>query len=353
MNFKILPYLVVLSAISVSTSAAYYSIYGLSKLFSGAEIPVIIMATTLEISKLIIATTLHRYWNTITMILRVYLVIATIILMVITSAGIYGYLSNAYQLTYSKDLQTTKQIELVELKKVNYTTSRDELLKEKTGVINSIDQLRNSLGNNVQQTVDRKTGQLIKTTSNENRKSFERQLDDAVKRRDRISDQISVLNDSITNSEIKIIEIQNNSSTSSELGPLKYLSNLTGKDMNVIVNWFLILLIIVFDPLAIALVLTSSFIFLRNNTLSSPRTTDKIESNIISEEKLPTSTDNVNDYQPEIISEKPIETNSSEHIDKFIEEVGLHQEPEIIHEVFADESDYDAFYPDTPIKKKK
>jgi len=324
---KTLPFLLVLSALSVSITAAYYSIFGLSKLFSGEAQAVIIMATSLEFAKILITVILHNYWKVFSVWLKTYFVMTVIILVLITSQGIYGFLTNAYQLTAAKDMKVTKQVELVELKKSTFIERKAEFDKEKIGIIESIEKLRSSLGNNILQTVDKKTGQLITTTSNENRKTYEKQLDEAVKRRDKLSDQISVLNDSITNSEITIIGIQNSSATSSELGPLKYLSNLTGKSMDIIVNWFLILLIIVFDPLAIALVLGASTIF--NSAEFSKK------------QYTPTPT------QPTPIIQEPTDSNintvaAATPLDAFIEEHNIDTEPETFYEPFEDSQPVDS-----------
>ena len=108
---NLFPGLIALSALSVSASAAFYSVYGLSKLFAGASLEVIIMAGSLEFAKLVTASLLYQYWGTINKGLRAYLTVATVILVLITSMGIYGFLSAAYQDTYRqliiKENQTT------------------------------------------------------------------------------------------------------------------------------------------------------------------------------------------------------------------------------------------------------
>lgn len=260
---RLIPYLILFSALSVSISAAFYSVFGLAKLFSGAETQVIIMASTLEASKIIIASALYRKWKIFSTLIKVYLSSALIILIIITSAGVYGYLSAAYQVTKSKDLLLEKQISLIEQVKKTYSDRKTEYDNEKQGLITSIEQLRSSLGNNYLQSVDKKTGQLIRTTSAASRRSYEIQLDEAIKRRDYLSNKSNEMIDSISSNEIKIINIRNASEVSSELGPLKYISTLTNKSMDVIVNWFLLLLIFVFDPLAIILMITSSILFIQ------------------------------------------------------------------------------------------
>src|SRR6056300_811475 len=114
------PFLIGFSALSVSASAAFYSVSGLSKLFAGATFEVIIMAGSLEVAKLVTASLLYQYWDTINKSLRAYLSVATIILVLITSIGIYGFLSAAYQETYQKLTVTQNQIEFLENKSKFY-----------------------------------------------------------------------------------------------------------------------------------------------------------------------------------------------------------------------------------------
>jgi hypothetical protein len=300
---KILPYLILFSALSVSGSAAFYSVYGLSKLFAGASTQVIIMASSLEIAKLVIATLLHKYWDSINTLLKVYLTIATVTLVLITSAGIYGFLSNAYQLTANKDKIVTRGIELVDTKQQVFEQSKLEYTTEKESIVKSISELRNSLANPGQvQFVDKKTGKVITSTSNDfrARKSLEIQLDDAIKRRDELTKKIQIVSDSIGKFEVEKIQLENNSDAAAELGPLKYISGLTGLPMDRVVNYFLILIIFVFDPLAIALVLAASFAFDKMKQ-TSPKT------NILNVEEKNTT--------PEISEQKKTEVDTnSDHI---------------------------------------
>jgi len=138
----IFPFIIALSALSVSLSAAFYSVSGLGKLFAGASTQVIIMASSLEIAKLVIASLLYQYWNTLNKILRAYLAIATIVLMLITSMGIYGFLSGAYQETANRAGTVDAQITLLETKRTNYIGQRDLLVKEKEGLVSSMTSLQ-------------------------------------------------------------------------------------------------------------------------------------------------------------------------------------------------------------------
>src|SRR5210317_1537597 len=260
MGKKLFPYLITLTALSVSASAAYYSVTGLSKLFAGAAFAVMIMAGSLEVAKLVIATLLHRYWTTMNKVLRLYLTLATIILIGITSAGIYGFLSSAYQETATKAGVQDKEVELLETKKQSFEKIKSQYDLEKESITKNISSLRNALGNNTQSYVDT-AGRVITYSSSANRKAFERQLETAIGKDEKLTIKIQSFNDSIIQYETKIVEAQNNSEVAAELGPLKYLSKLTGVEMDRIINWFLLVIIFVFDPLAISLVIAANFAF--------------------------------------------------------------------------------------------
>ena len=138
------PFIIAFSALSVSASAAFYSVYGLSKLFAGAQFEVIIMAGSLEVAKLVIASLLYQYWDTINKALRAYLTVAAIILVIITSMGIYGFLSAAYQETYANLLisDNKNSAEKLALEIEGLNTLRREIEKEIT--IQAADQVDNS-----------------------------------------------------------------------------------------------------------------------------------------------------------------------------------------------------------------
>jgi len=263
---RILPFIIALSALSVSASAAFYSVSGLSKLFAGASLEVIIMASSLEVAKLVIASLLYQYRKTLPRLLKYYLTIAAVVLILITSMGIYGFLSAAYQETASKAGNIEAQITLLETKRDNYTEQLAGYSQEKESLNQSISDLRAGLAGNKIQYKDRETGQIITTTSSSNRRSFERQLDQALERQDVLNEKIDGVNQSIFDLETEIVEVQTSDELAGELGPLKYLSGLTGIPMDKIINYLLLVIIFVFDPLAIALVVAANYAFERLKT---------------------------------------------------------------------------------------
>ena len=250
---RIFPLIIALSALSVSASAAVYSVTGLSMLFAGASTAVIIMAASLEISKLVIASLLYQYWNKLNKILRTYLTIAAAVLILITSSGIYGYLSSAYQKTADQTSIVDSKVASLETKKKLYENTRAGILQEKQ----SLSELKGSLSKGTTTQYTDKKGNLVVRSNNASIK----QIENASKSDDKLSSKLDAANDSIFALETKILEVKTNATATSELGPLKYLSALTGVAMDRIINWYILVIIFVFDPLAIALVIAANFAF--------------------------------------------------------------------------------------------
>ena len=258
---RIFPFIIALSALAVSISAAFYSISGLSKLFAGAAFAVIIMAASLEVAKLVIASLLYQYRKGLPKLLKYYLSIACVVLILITSMGIYGFLSAAYQETAAKAGTIDAQIALIETKRDNVKEQLAVYNAEKSTINGAVSDLRAGLSNNTIQYKDKETGQIITTTSRATRQALEKQLDQAIERQTQINTKVDELNTKLFDYETEIVEVKTSDAVSSELGPLKYLSGLTGTPMDKIINWLLLTIIFVFDPLAIALVIAANYAF--------------------------------------------------------------------------------------------
>ena len=280
MGKKLFPYLIALSALAVSASAAFYSVTGIMKLFAGAALAVGIMAGSLEVAKLVIASLLYQYWSELNKVLRTYLTIAAFVLILITSAGIYGFLSSAYQETANKSSVIDQKILALETKKKLYEQTREGIYKEKQ----SLAGLKESLSKGSTTQFTDRQGNLVVRSNNASIK----QIESASKSDDKLSDKLDAINDSIFSLENKILEVKTNSTVSSELGPLKYLSGLTGYPMDKIINWFLLVIIFVFDPLAIALVIAANFAFTRKDEEPAPEVTEEdkewLDASLVKEE---------------------------------------------------------------------
>ena len=266
---RIFPFLIALSALSVSASAAFYSVTGLSMLFAGASLAVIIMAASLEIAKLVIASLLYQYRKTLPKLLKIYLTIAAAVLILITSAGIYGYLSAAYQKTADQTSIVDSKIASLESKKKLFEETRDNILKEKQSIAN----LQGTLSQASTTQYTDKNGNLVVRSNN----AAVRNIESASKSNEKLSTKIDVVNDSIFSLESRILEIKTTSTAESELGPLKYLSKLTGIAMDRIINWYILVIIFVFDPLAIALVIAANFAFAQLTKRKETPIEEKVE----------------------------------------------------------------------------
>jgi len=283
MKKYLLPLVIALSALSVSASAAFYSVTGLSMLFAGASFAVIIMASSLEVSKLVIASLLYQYRKTLPKLLKIYLTIAACVLVLITSAGIYGFLSAAYQETATQSEIVDKQIAALESKKVLYEETRDNLLADRK----SNNELRGTLSKGSTTQYTDKNGNLVVRTNN----SAIRNIESTAKENEKLAAKLDIVNDSIFSLETQILNVKVNSEATSELGPLKYISNLTGQPMDKIINWFLLVIIFVFDPLAISLVVAANFAFAQLR----PKKESSLEENIDGMKKVVEAYDDLED----------------------------------------------------------
>ena len=247
-------FLMVFSTLSLAGTAAYYSVFGLSSLFAGAKTEVIIMASALELAKLVVASYLHNHWSKLGWILKSYLTLGVGILMIITSAGIYGFLTSAYQTTADELTIIDKQVAVVEMKRDRFSEQLADYKLEKTQLNNNISELSKGLSNNKIQYKDT-LGNIITTTSSSTRRVLTTQLNDMKEQRNKVSIKMETLTDSITSLDLKVLDMESNNEVAAEIGPLRYMAEITNKPMATIVNWFTLMIVCVFDPLAIAMVL--------------------------------------------------------------------------------------------------
>ena len=252
---NLFPIIIALTALSVSGSAAFYSVSGLSKLFAGATLEVIIMAGSLEVAKLVIASLLYQYWDTINKILRTYLSIAAVILVLITSMGIYGFLSAAYQDTYRQLTIKNNQTAFLTQKKDFYNKDVIRYDQELERISNNISTLSNAKVSNIQVRDTSVSSGFRSTISTTELRISQKRIEVEEENRKGVQSKREVAADSLQTIQLKILDVESSEGVSSELGPLQYLSGLLDKPMDVIINWFILIIIFVFDPLAVALII--------------------------------------------------------------------------------------------------
>jgi len=258
---NLLPAIIAFSALSVSASAAFYSVSGLSKLFAGASFEVIIMAGSLEIAKLVIASLLYRYWETINKYLRLYLTVAAVVLVLITSMGIYGFLSAAYQDTYRQLTIKENETSFLEQKKNFYEKDVIRYDKELERISSNIATLSNARSQQIQIRDTSVVGGIRTTISTAELRLAQNRIASEEENRKIVQAKRTVAADSLQKFQLKILELDNDFEVAGELGPLQYLSGLTGYPMDKIINVLLLIIIFVFDPLAISLVVAANFAF--------------------------------------------------------------------------------------------
>ena len=253
-------YLALLAALSVSSVSAYYSIIGLTAIFSAAYYPVIIMGAVLELSKLVTASWLYRNWKQTPFLLKSYLSFAVVILMFISSMGIFGFLSKAHieqQLSISTG--QADQVAIIENKIEYIKTSIADVDKQVTQIDNALSKM-----------TDRGQAASSLQAADKQRKT----RTDLIKKRDDYVKNLSELMSqriSIT-SGIKKLE--------AEVGPLKYIAEMAYSDTSTdqldrAVRMVILLLVSVFDPLAVLLLLAANQ-GLSKNELTNPSRRDSI-----------------------------------------------------------------------------
>jgi len=271
MKFRTL--LLGLSALFVAFNAAFFSVSGLSKLFAGATLSVILMASSLEIAKLITAGYLYNYWDKINKVFRWYLVSGVVILILITSLGIYGFLTSAFQDTFNQFSVNEKQKVFLQQKEKFYSDDVVRYDEELQRISNNISTLSNAKSQSIQVRDTSVVGGVRTTISTAELRLAQSRINVEEENRKGVQSKREVAADSLQSIQLKILDLDTNLEGASELGPLQYLSGLTGYGMDRIINWLILIIIFVFDPLAVALVVAF------NNAI-------KVDSGIVKKEKV-------------------------------------------------------------------
>lgn len=252
MKFRTL--LLGLSALFVAFNAAFFSVSGLSKLFAGASLSVMLMASSLEAAKLITAGYLYNYWDKINKLFRIYLSIGVVVLVLITSLGIYGFLTAAFQDTFNTFSVTEKQKSFLQQKEKFWQDDVTRYDKELERISQNISTLSNAKATGIQVRDTTSTTGFRNTISTAELRLSQQRISVEEENKKSIQAKREVAADSLQSIQLKILDLDTDTDIGSELGPLQYLSGLLDKPMDQIINWFILIIIFVFDPLAVALV---------------------------------------------------------------------------------------------------
>jgi hypothetical protein len=242
--------LVGISAIIVAGCAAYFSVTGLGVLFAGAATSVMVMAGSLEFAKLVAATYLKQEWDSIKGFNKWYLTISVGTLMLITSAGIFGYLSNAFQ---QQNLGLQKIERDIAVYQTQITKNDGEIARYTTQ-LNNQQNIRNSQEANLSKQIDKdkstsRVSQMIRTADKE--------IGSISKRIDELTKQNNVALDSINAIKNANINLER------EVGGFRFVAEAFGVPLNSVVKFFIFIIVIVFDPLAVALIIAFNGLILK------------------------------------------------------------------------------------------
>jgi len=234
--------LTLFTALAISTVAAFYSIVGLMSIFAGATTAIAVMGVSLEVGKLICASWTFTNWKTSPIIMKSYFISAIVILMIITSLGIFGFLSRAHITQSSPTTLLTERIERIELKIVQ----KNIQITRYQGRLNTIDDaLQKYIELGAVSKGLRKIGEMENETNLLNTKieTLEKEIDDFT------DEKFSM------KTEINLAEV--------EVGPIRYVASMlyddvSERELERAVRWIIILLIFVFDPLAVVLVIAAN-----------------------------------------------------------------------------------------------
>jgi len=227
------------TAFVIAGVAAYFSVYGIATLYAGAFISVLVMAGALEVGKLVATSFLYRYWHKTNLLLKTYILVAILTLMGITSMGIFGFLTSAYQTSLIEYSQAETQQEFL----VSQKAILEKELESLTMRVETLNQSRLSQEQRLPSMSRRSAAPVY-----EDIKKSGEEITQSKGRMNQIFEEIKAL-------DLQTLEAQKQSGKQKDIGTLKYAAELFGTDINTIVKWFTLAIIVVFDPLAIALVL--------------------------------------------------------------------------------------------------
>lgn len=263
-------YILGFSAFALASCAAFFSVKGIALLFAASFWSVAIMASTMELAKLISASYLYRYWDEANKILKKYMLIATILLMGITSLGIFGFLSDAFQRNFSQYSLNQNKIQGLKTQQAFYLSQIDFNKSKLKDLIELQKTYQASLDSAVKQDVTTtktteggffSSGKTEKITDSKLVQSREKIVTGSQQNINSLFEQISFVNkelDELTkkNSENNQMIIQLESdNTKGEIGTFKFVADAFGLKIETAVRIFIILIVIVFDPLAVCLVI--------------------------------------------------------------------------------------------------
>jgi len=228
--------ILILTTLSIAGSAAFFSIYGLAQIFSGTFWPVVIMASSLEAGKLVAASYVYRYWEFIGFVRKTYLMLAILVLMGITSAGIFGFLSSAYQKDTLPLDEMQTQIQLYDDRKIEIAKLKQERISQRARLDAQIDAIPGNHSTNRRK---------MRESQRAERERIDLDLAQYNKELDQVTSESHKLKTTVLEQQV-------------HTGPIIFIAKALNKDIDDATKWMIFLIIFAFDPLAVALTVSAN-----------------------------------------------------------------------------------------------
>lgn len=258
-NFKTL---VSLTALTIAATAALFSVTGIGTLFAGAALSAMVMAGALELGKLVGISFLYRYWKEIPLGLKSYMAVASVVLIIITSAGIYGYLSSAYAKVAADPLRMNAEVQILN----SQAQTLDQEIQRKTQRLDQIIALRGQQENRIDSLIVKSTTGNTTTIRN-----AQNQLTELTRTANTLQQEINKASSQRDSLKAKSLTTDVAITTNSDIGTFVYISRAIGVPLDTVVKWFILVIVLVFDPLSICLVLAYNFLQKRGEVVEEPK----------------------------------------------------------------------------------
>jgi len=299
-------HIVLFTSLLIAGCAAYFSVYGIGLLFSGATIAAMVMASSLELGKLVTTSWLFRYWNKANILMRTYMIIAIFALMGITSLGVFGFLTAAFQKSSLETELSVNKIVTLETQKLEEKSKMEATKKS----IDKIYALRSSQESRLTEVL---TNALIARNPIQ-LQNIQNQINDQIgdlnKQLDAENDKLKTSSDKMSKLDESIFKLKVDNSQKKDITTFKFVADQFNTTIQNVVKWFISVLIAVFDPLAVILLLAYN--------ISSNKVYDTGEDTNVIEKDQPTD-DTVNKQSDPIVVEKIVE--KPVEVEKVVEKI--------------------------------
>ena len=303
-------HLVILSSLLIAGCAAYFSVYGIGMLFSGATIAAMIMASSLELGKLVTTSWLFRYWDRANILMRVYMIFAVFALMAITSLGVFGFLTSAFQKSSLENEVSISKIATLETQKIE----ESKKIESTKSSISNLFKLRSSQESRLSETLTNVVIARNPIQFQNIQNQINDQIGDINKQMETENEKLKVSGDKVSKIDDSIFKLKMENSQKKDITTFKFVADEFNTTIQKVAKWFIIILIVVFDPLAIILLL--AYNISTNRVYNDEENTDYNLYKDIDKQKDASPVEQKSEPQVvEKIVEKPVE------VEKIVEKV--------------------------------